>query len=88
MDARTRTLVTRNPQGHDAACWSLRLVLTRIFAWGCSYYLPAVLAKPITAAPGWPLTWVVGWTFDQSFARRFISQSLVVKFNNTEDAPS
>jgi MFS family permease len=36
------------------------LGITQIFAWGCSYYLPAVLAKPITAATGWPLTWVVG----------------------------
>ena len=36
------------------------LGITQIFAWGCSYYLPAVLAKPITAGTGWPLTWVVG----------------------------
>jgi MFS family permease len=36
------------------------LGVTQIFAWGCSYYLPAVLAKPITSATGWPLTWVVG----------------------------
>ena len=33
---------------------------TQIFAWGCSYYLPAVLAKPITTGTGWPLPWVVG----------------------------
>lgn len=36
------------------------LGITQIFAWGCSYYLPAVLAKPITSATGWPLSWVVG----------------------------
>ena len=36
------------------------LGITQIFAWGCSYYLPAVLAKPITAGTGWPLAWVVG----------------------------
>ena len=36
------------------------LGVTQIFAWGCSYYLPAVLAKPITAGTGWPLPWVVG----------------------------
>jgi MFS family permease len=36
------------------------LGITQIFAWGCSYYLPAVLAKPITAGTGWPLPWVVG----------------------------
>ncbi len=32
----------------------------QILAWGTSYYMPAVLAKPIADATGWPLTWVVG----------------------------
>jgi MFS family permease len=32
----------------------------QIFAWGSSYYLLAVLAKPITADMGWAATWVVG----------------------------
>jgi MFS family permease len=36
------------------------LGLTQILAWGSSYYLPAVLAAPIAADTGWPLTWVVG----------------------------
>ncbi len=41
-----------------------RLVITalgiaQILAWGCSYYLPAVLARPIAADTGWPFTWVV-----------------------------
>lgn len=36
------------------------LGLTQIFAWGSSYYLPAVLAKPIAADTGWSLSWVVG----------------------------
>jgi hypothetical protein len=36
------------------------LGVAQILAWGCSYYLPAVLAKPIAADTGWPLTWVVG----------------------------
>jgi MFS family permease len=36
------------------------LGIAQIFAWGSSYYLPAVLAKPITNDTGWPLTWVVG----------------------------
>jgi MFS family permease len=35
------------------------LGVTQILAWGSSYYLPAVLAKPISADTGWPLTWVV-----------------------------
>jgi MFS family permease len=33
---------------------------TQCLAWGSSYYLLAVLAKPIAADTGWPLTWVVG----------------------------
>ena len=36
------------------------LGMTQIFAWGCSYYLPAVLARPIAADTGWPFGWVVG----------------------------
>jgi MFS family permease len=36
------------------------LGLTQILAWGSSYYLPAVVAKPISVETGWPLTWVVG----------------------------
>jgi MFS family permease len=36
------------------------LGVTQIFAWGTSYYLPAVLAAPIIADTGWSLTWVVG----------------------------
>lgn len=36
------------------------LGIAQILAWGCSYYLPAVLAKPIAADTGWSLTWVVG----------------------------
>lgn len=35
------------------------LGVTQILAWGSSYYLPAVLAKPITVETGWPLGWVV-----------------------------
>ena len=36
------------------------LGITQILAWGSSYYLPAVLAQPIAADTGWPLTWVIG----------------------------
>ncbi len=35
------------------------LGITQILAWGSSFYLPAVLAKPIAAETGWPLTWVI-----------------------------
>ena len=36
------------------------LGVTQILAWGSSYYLPAVLAKPIAADTGWSLAWVLG----------------------------
>ena len=36
------------------------LGVTQILAWGSSYYLPAVLARPIADDTGWPLGWVVG----------------------------
>lgn len=44
---------------------SPRLVVTalgiaQIFAFGTTYYLPAVLAGPIAADTGWPLAWVIG----------------------------
>jgi len=32
----------------------------QVLVWGSSYYLPAVLAKPIADATGWPLSWVIG----------------------------
>jgi hypothetical protein len=35
------------------------LGVTQIFAWGYSYYLPAVLAQPIASELGWPLAGVV-----------------------------
>ena len=35
------------------------LGVTQIFAWGTSYYLPAVLALPISRETGWSLGWVV-----------------------------
>jgi MFS family permease len=36
------------------------LGVTQIFAWGSTYYLPAVIANTIAAQEGWPLEWVVG----------------------------
>jgi MFS family permease len=36
------------------------LGITQILAWGSSFYLPAVLAKPIADDTGWSLTWIVG----------------------------
>jgi predicted MFS family arabinose efflux permease len=34
--------------------------LAQVLAWGSSYYLVAVLARPIVADTGWSLAWVVG----------------------------
>lgn len=34
--------------------------VAQILAWGASFYLPAVLAKPTVADTGWPLPWVIG----------------------------
>ena len=34
--------------------------MAQILAWGSSYYLIAVLAKPIAAGTGWPMAWIVG----------------------------
>jgi hypothetical protein len=36
------------------------LGIAQIFAFGTTYYLPAVLAAPIAAETGWPLAWVIG----------------------------
>ena len=36
------------------------LGVNQILAWGSTYYLTTVLAKPVAADTGWGLTWVVG----------------------------
>ncbi len=36
------------------------LGIGQIFVWGSSYYLPAVLARPIAASTGWPAPWITG----------------------------
>ena len=36
------------------------LGVAQILAWGSSYYLTAVVAKPIAADTGWPMAWIVG----------------------------
>ena len=46
--------------GPDRRVVVCALGVTQIFAWGSSYYLPAVLARPIAAETGWSLTWVIG----------------------------
>ena len=36
------------------------LGIGQILAWGSSYYLPTVLAKPVAEATGWSMGWVIG----------------------------
>ncbi|WP_335341069.1 MFS transporter [Rhodoplanes sp. Z2-YC6860] len=38
------------------------LGIAQILGWGTSFYFPAVLAPPIVADTGWPLSWVVSGT--------------------------
>ena len=38
------------------------LGMAQIFAWGTSFYFPAVFAGPIVRETAWPLEWVVGGT--------------------------
>lgn len=49
-------------ESHHHPRWRVvgALGIAQILAWGMSYYLIAVLAKPIDEATGWGLTWVVG----------------------------
>src|SRR5215213_1215548 len=44
---------------HSRALVLTALGVGQILGWGSTYYLPAVLAKPIAADTGWPLAWVV-----------------------------
>lgn len=47
------------PFGHSRRAVISVLGITQILAWGSSYYLPAVLAKPIAVDTGWSLSFVV-----------------------------
>ncbi|MCC5976797.1 MAG: MFS transporter [Salinarimonas sp.] len=49
------------------------LGITQILAWGSTYYLLAVLAEPIAAETGWPLTMVVGGLTLGLIAASFVS---------------
>lgn len=55
---------TQPPENQEIAGprWPIisALGVVQIFAWGSSYYLLAVLAAPIAADTGWPLSWIVG----------------------------
>lgn len=36
------------------------LGIAQILSYGASFYLPAILAKPVAADTGWPFAWVIG----------------------------
>ena len=36
------------------------LGIAQILAYGASFYLPAILARPVAADTGWPFAWVIG----------------------------
>jgi MFS family permease len=57
-------LTTSTADGPPVAVPSPKIIIpalgvTQILAWGSTYYLPTVLAKPVAAETGWSLTWVV-----------------------------
>uniref|UniRef100_UPI0012FFF372 MFS transporter n=1 Tax=Pararhizobium haloflavum TaxID=2037914 RepID=UPI0012FFF372 len=56
------TNLPAQPDSPDARRWPVisALGVVQIFTWGSSYYLLAVLAAPIAADTGWPLSWIVG----------------------------
>ncbi|MBE0560509.1 MULTISPECIES: MFS transporter [Hyphomicrobiales] len=58
----TTNLPAQTGLSPDARRWPVisALGIVQIFAWGSSYYLLAVLAAPIAADTGWPLSWIVG----------------------------
>jgi len=60
MKAQTPVATATQQERADRRVVITTLGLTQIFAWGSSYYLLAVLAKPIAADTGWPLSLVVG----------------------------
>lgn len=64
MRLRGRSLTASSVDGSSIRVPSPKIIVpalgvTQILAWGSSYYLLAVLAKPIAADTGWPLTWIV-----------------------------
>lgn len=50
----------RLPARHDRAVVVTAVGIAQIFAFGATYYLPAVLAKAIASDTGWAFTWVSG----------------------------
>ena len=59
MDATLQARITTRPPTNGRRIISA-LGVAQIFAWGSSYYLLTVLAEPVAADTGWPLTYVVG----------------------------
>jgi predicted MFS family arabinose efflux permease len=57
---RTPTLVPSRTAGRQRLIVACALGVAMMLAWGSSFYLLAVLAAPIAADTGWPLSWIVG----------------------------
>jgi MFS family permease len=57
------------------------LGVTQIVAWGSSYYLLAVLAKPIAADTGWPLEWVISGVSLGLFCAGLVSPCVGVRIH-------
>jgi MFS family permease len=51
---------TRSPRFRPPLLVVAGIGIAQILAWGSSYYLIAVVARPVAAATGWPLAWIVG----------------------------
>lgn len=54
------SVLLASASGHQRRAVITALGVAQILAWGSSYYLLAVLARPIVEDTGWPLAWVVG----------------------------
>jgi MFS family permease len=48
------------PLGRQRLVVACALGVAMMLGWGSSFYLLAVLAAPIAADTGWPLSWIVG----------------------------
>ena len=64
------------------------LGFTQCLSWGSSYYLLAVLAKPIAADTGWSLTWVVGGVSLGLLIAGFASPAMGGRLSDTVGGPS
>jgi MFS family permease len=60
LDDAAGNVAARMPTSRSVTITALGVA--QILGWGTSFYFPAVLAPPISADTGWPLSWVVSGT--------------------------